>query len=157
DPAKSLLVLKPTSKLPMQSPDGNFERASYVVPVTHLGGLKMHVDDQSYKAFMAWIQDYARVVGDTYTSVEDLPADNWVPSKHVVILQDVPEAWTDRGRIQLFVHAWNTKDGAWESKPVAFTQGLLNPRRNAVGMLFLFGPVRSVGDKEPRSILPKNP
>jgi hypothetical protein len=147
DPAKSLLVLKPTSRLPQRKPDGGFE-PSYVMPVSHLGGLKMHVDDQSYKAFVAWIQDYANVVGDRYTSVADLPVDNWHPTRHAVILRDVPEAWPDGARVQFFVHARTAKDGAWESKPVAFTQALLNPRRNAAGMLFLFGPVRPADGQE---------
>jgi hypothetical protein len=150
DPANSLLVLKPTAKLPPQNADGDFQRPSYVAPVSHLGGLKMHVDDQSYKAFIAWIRDYANVVGDKYTSVADLPADNWLPSRHAVILRDVPEAWPDRARVQLFVYAWNAKEAVWEAKPVAFTQGLLNPRRTAAGMLFRFGPVRAAGDQVPK-------
>jgi hypothetical protein len=68
DPAKSLLVLKPTSKLPKKDADGKFEKTSSGEPVSHMGGLKMHVDDQSYKSFVAWIQDYSRVVGDQYAS-----------------------------------------------------------------------------------------
>jgi hypothetical protein len=107
----------------------------------------MHIDDQSYKAFMAWLQDYANVVGDKYTSVADLPADNWLPSKLAVILRDVPAAWPDRARVQFFVYAWNAKAAAWEEKPAAFTQSQLNPRRNAAGLLFLFGPVGAAADK----------
>ena len=139
EPTKSLLVLKPTAKLPPREDDGEVGRPTYTVPVSHLGGLKMHVDDQSYKAFVAWIQDYANVVGDKYTSVADLPPDNWHPSKHAVILRDTPAAWPDRARVQFLVHAWDAKAGGWQAKPVAFTQGLLNPRRNAAGLLFLFG------------------
>ncbi len=146
DPAKSLLVLKPTSKLPQNVVGGN-GLPSYVEPVSHLGGLKMHVDDQSYKAFMAWIQDYANVVGGKYRSVKDLPADNWQPSRHAVILRDTPQAWPDRARVQFFVHAWNAKDAKWQAAPVAFTQSVLNPRRNAAGLLFLFGEPRAIGDK----------
>jgi hypothetical protein len=139
DPRKSLLVLKPTAKVPGQNDQGEFERPSYAEPVSHMGGLKMHVDDQSYKAFVAWIQDYARVVGGRYTSVADLPADNWHPSKHVVIMKDVPEAWPDRARVQVFIHAWNAERASWGPRPVAFTQGSLTPRRTVVGVLFLFG------------------
>jgi hypothetical protein len=150
DPAKSLLVLKPTSKLP-QNVEGGNGRPSYVPPVSHLGGLKMHVDDQSYKAFVAWIRDYANVVGNKYTSAADLPADNWIPSRYAVILRDVPQAWPDRARTQFFVHAWNEKDGTWEPKPAAFTQSQLNPRRNAAGLLFLFGAERPAGVVDARS------
>ena len=58
EPAKSLLVLKPTAKVPRKNDQGELEKPSSSTPVTHMGGLKMHVDDQSYKAFIAWIQDY---------------------------------------------------------------------------------------------------
>ncbi|HUG89487.1 MAG TPA: hypothetical protein VML55_01550 [Planctomycetaceae bacterium] len=139
EPAKSLLVLKPTSKLPAKNEQGGFVPPSYAEPVSHMGGLKMHVDDPSYKSFIAWIQDYARVVGGEYASVEDLPADNWYPSPHVLFVQDVPQDWPTAARIQVFVHAWNDRAQSWESAPVAFTQGPVAPRRNVAGTLFLFG------------------
>jgi hypothetical protein len=103
-----------------------------------MGGLKMHVDDQSYKSFVAWIRDYARVVKGRYTSVTDLPADNWYPSKHAIFLNEVPDAWPDGVRVQLFVHAWNERRGTWEERPLAFTQNSVTPRRNVAGVLFLF-------------------
>lgn len=59
DPAKSLLVLKPTSKLPAKDDNGDFEKASSTEPVSHRGGLKMFVNDQSWKSFVSWIEDYA--------------------------------------------------------------------------------------------------
>lgn len=49
EPAKSLLLLKPTAKLPPRNAEGEFETPSSVEPVSHMGGLKMYVDDQSYK------------------------------------------------------------------------------------------------------------
>lgn len=140
DPRKSLIVLKPTSKVPAKDEEGNFAKPSYRDPVSHMGGLKMHVDDQSYKSFISWIQDYARVVGDQYTSVADLPPDNWYPSKHVLMLREVPSQWPSGARVQLFVHTWSGATRSWEPEPVAFTQGQVTPVRNVVGSLFLFGP-----------------
>lgn len=137
EPANSLLVLKPTSKLPQQIAKGEFEEPSYTEPVSHMGGLKMHRDDFSYKAFTAWIQDYARVVGDEYTSVADLPPDNWVPTEHAVFLQDVPADWPVLAPVQLFFHQWDEADQTWSTEPIAFTQGLVNPRRIVFGVLFL--------------------
>ena len=64
NPTQSLLVLKPTSKLPPKSKDGKFRIPPPGGPMYHMGGLKMHRDDHSYKAFIAWIQDYADVVGN---------------------------------------------------------------------------------------------
>jgi hypothetical protein len=137
DPARSLLLLKPTSKLPPKTAEGEFEDPSYADPVSHMGGLKMHVDDQSYKSFIAWIQDYARVVGEEYKSVDELPRDDWYASKLVLMIREAPEAWPVGARMQVFVHAWDSSSAAWSAEPVAFTQG--QAIRNVGGPLFLFG------------------
>jgi len=142
-PTKSLLVLKPTSKVPNKDENGQFEKPSFAEPVSHMGGLKMFVDDHSYKSFLAWIQDYARVVGGQYASPEELPPDNWHPTKHVLRLSDAPESWPDLTGVQLFVHAWNGETSAWEAEPIAFTQGIVTPRRMVNGSLFLL----AAGDK----------
>jgi hypothetical protein len=145
NPRKSLLVLKPTSKLPKKNEDGTFAPPSYTEPVSHMGGLKMHVDDPSYKAFIAWIQDYARVVGDRYAGVDELPVDNWHASQHVVLLQDAPESWPESLRIQFFIHAWDAQQESWSEEPIAFTQNSLTPRRIVGGPLFL---LRAAGSQE---------
>lgn len=136
-PARSLIVLKPTSKLPEKREDGTFAEPSSVEPVSHLGGLKMHPDDPSYKSFVAWIQDYARVVGDGYASVADLPADNWYASKQVLKLTQAPDAWAEGTPVQLVLHSWNEPDAKWSTEPVAFTQGTVTPMRVVNGALFL--------------------
>lgn len=137
DPAKSLIVLKPTAKLPAKTANGGLGSPSYVEPVSHMGGLKMHVDDPSYKAFIAWIRDYGNVVGDRYAAVDDLPADNWYASQHVLMLQDTPKAWPELARVQLLVHDWDKESGTWHQEPVAFTQNSVTPRNIVVGSLFL--------------------
>jgi len=148
DPRKSLLVMKPTSKLPKKGEDGKFEKPSYVEPLSHMGGLKMHPDDQTYKSFIAWMQDYANVVGDRYTSVDELPADNWYASKLVLKVTYAPAAWPTGIPVQLFVHSWNANNDAWEPEPIAFTQGTVTPRRMVNGALFLLAPKGSkVADK----------
>jgi hypothetical protein len=153
EPTKSLLVLKPTSKLPFRNEQGVFDKPSSAEPVSHVGGLKMHVDDQSYKAFIAWIQDYGRIVAGEYKSVDDLPADNWYASKTTIMIREVPEAWKAGTRIQLFVHAWDPKKSAWETEPVAFTQGSVTPIGNIAGALFLFG---SAGRETTNTLDPEN-
>lgn len=136
DPRKSLLLLKPLSKLPMKQENGEFEPPSSREPVTHMGGLKMHPDDQSYKSFVAWIQDYANVVQGKYVSVEDLPADNWMGTQKVIKLSNAPEDWNVGVPVQLFLHAWRDKDRSWSPEPIAFTQGTVTPRRLVNGALF---------------------
>ncbi len=148
NPQKSLLVMKPTSKLPGKDDAGKLLVPSAGEPVSHMGGLKMHPDDQSYKSFIAWIQDYARVVGDRYASVEELPADNWYPSKLVLRVAGAPEEWPIGIPVQLFVYSWNASDQSWESEPIAFTQGTVTPRRMVNGSLFLLastGPEHTTG------------
>ena len=140
NPKESLLLQKPMSKLPKKRDDGSFEDLSFVLPVSHGGGLKMHKDDQSYKSFIAWIQDYAKVVGNQYTSVEELPADNWYGSKIVLQVTDAPKAWPTGIPVQLLLHSWNEQDGSWNAEPIAFTQGTVAPRRMVSGALFLLAP-----------------
>lgn len=138
DPARSLLVLKPTAKLPPKDDSGKFEKPSSKDPVSHMGGLKMHVNDQSYKSFVTWITDYADVVGDKYVSVEDLPADNWVPTQRVLRLTNAPESWGSFTVVQMFVHGKGEEPGSWSKDPLAFTQSLVTPRRMVMGPLSVF-------------------
>ena len=147
DPAKSLLVLKPTARLPKKIGKGEFEAASYVEPVSHMGGIKMHANDQSYKSFVAWIQDYARVVKGEYASVAELPADNWFPSKMILRVKAVPADWEVGSPVQLFVHEWSEVKGEWDDDPVAFTQGTVTPRRFVNGALFLLGMGHDVSEE----------
>jgi hypothetical protein len=140
EPTQSLLVLKPTAKLPPKRADGEFEKPSSLAPVSHMGGLKMHVDDQSYKAFVAWIEDYARIARQEYRSSADLPRDNWYPSKHVLRIKDVPANWEALSRVQLFVHPRDPEGQQWSPEPIAFTQSLVTPRRFVNGSLFLLKP-----------------
>jgi hypothetical protein len=71
--------------------------------------------------------------------VDELPRDNWYPTQHVLMIRGAPEAWPDGAVVQLFVHAPSGATGgtSWESEPIAFTQGRLNPRRMVNGMLFI--------------------
>jgi hypothetical protein len=139
-PAKSLLVLKPLAKAPDKDAAGQFEKPSYAEPVTHGGGRKMFEDDHTYKSFLAWLQDYARVVRDDYSSVDDLPPDNWHPTNQVLKLTDAPEAWPALTPVQLTIHAWNENQSTWDHHPIAFTQGPVTPRHLVFGSLFLIGP-----------------
>lgn len=139
DPRRSLLILKPTAKLPAKKEDGEFEKPSSVELVSHMGGLKIHVDDQSYKAIVGWIQDYSNVVGNRYKSVDDLPADNWQPTLRMLRMKDCPETWPVGTPVQLFVHQWDEQRATWNADATAFTQGTVTPKRIVNGSLFVFG------------------
>ena len=145
DPTQSLLVLKPTARVPKKTVAGQFEKPSSSLPVTHMGGLKMHVNDQSYKSFVTWIEDYARVIGDEYASAEDLPPDNWFPSKHVLRMKGLPDDIAVLTPFQLFVHSWDAGQSVFDDEPIAFTQAPLTPRRMVNGTIFLLGPKEASG------------
>ena len=149
DPQNSLLVLKPTSKIPPKDGEGRFMIPAPGEPMAHLGGLKMHRDDQSYKAFVAWIQDYGRTVNGEYTSTDELPHDNWHPTQRVLRISSVPGEWPVGIPVQLFVHSWNDKAADWSPQPVAFTQGTVTPAKKVNGALFLLGPNRATGSPQP--------
>jgi hypothetical protein len=151
DPARSLLVLKPTSKLPEKNDDGTFPIPPRHEPLYHLGGLKMHPDDQTYKSFVAWIQDYANVVNNQYASVDDLPADNWHGSQLVIRLMSVPDDLSEGLPVQMYIHARDDSNGGWSPEPVAFTQGTVTPNRVVNGALILF----RRGDSQPDGALPR--
>lgn len=136
EPANSLLVLKPTARLPSKLDDGEFDKPSSVLPVSHMGGLKMHRNDPSYKSFVAWIQDYANAANGKYISVDDLPQDNWIATQKILRVKDIPQSWGKSPVVQLFVYA-ASEDGAFGTRPVAFTQGPVTPRRMVNGPLFL--------------------
>lgn len=136
-PLESLLLLKPMAKLPPKGEDGKLGKPSSALPVSHMGGIKMHKDDHSYKAFAVWLEDYAKSVNGGYSTVQDLPEDNWFATDYVIRIADAPETWPVMATVQVFVHAWDEKKQAWSNLPVAFTQGKVAPRRLVVGSLFL--------------------
>jgi hypothetical protein len=150
DPKRSLLLLKPLSKLPKRGPDKTFEDPTYMEPISHMGGLKMHKNDQSYKSFLAWIGDYANVTSGRYTAVDQLPADNWFPTQSVLRLKLTPDDWETGSVVQLFVFARSDRgDQAWSPEPIAFTQGTVTPRQMVNGALFLLPDTTSDADNSP--------
>ncbi|MCA9128216.1 MAG: hypothetical protein KDB22_14080 [Planctomycetales bacterium] len=138
-PSQSLLILKPTSKVPPKDSAGVQEKPSSNGTVTHIGGLKMHEDDFSYKAFMGWLTDYAKINSGQYQSDSDLPSDNWFPTQLVVRVTGTPDSWQPLSVVQIFVHSWDDKTGSYSSDPIAFTQTRVGPRGMAIGSLFLLG------------------
>ncbi|MEM8735247.1 MAG: hypothetical protein AAGG44_13535 [Planctomycetota bacterium] len=136
-PAESLLLQKPTAKLPAKDASGKLNAPSSQIPVSHLGGIKMHKDDQSYKAWLHWLEDYSRSVSGDYNDESELPKDNWYPTQHVIRVKGIPATWPNLSKVQIFVHRWDEKDDGWADTPIAFTQSLVTPRKIVNGSLFL--------------------
>lgn len=136
EPRNSLLLLKPTARLPAKNEAGHFEKPSSQLPVSHMGGIKMHKEDHSWKAILTWVQDYSASVSNEYQSGDELPLDNWYPTEHVLRVKNLPQSWPIMRPVQIFVHRWDEATAAWEETPVAFTQTLVTPRRLLNGTLF---------------------
>ena len=151
-PSKSLLIQKPTAKLPAKGADGKLGRPSSEIPVSHMGGIKMHAGDQSYKAWLHWLEDYAASVSGNYHSADELPADNWYPTPHVVRIKGIPESWPNLSKVQVFVHRWDESANDWMARPVAFTQALVTPRKILNGSLFVIAKSDARKDLDPSGI-----
>ena len=141
EPLQSLLLLKPMAKLPALDENGVRANPSARIPVSHMGGIKLHKDDHSYKAFAAWLQDYASSVSGVYESDDALPEDNWFPTEHVIRFKELPATWPALSTAQVVVHRWDPERKAWSAEPAAFTQSIVTPRKMINGVLFaLAGP-----------------
>jgi hypothetical protein len=122
DAAATMSYLLASKLLNMKEPEKSLLLQKPLGEVKHEGGKKFLPGDQGYKAFRAWIEDYARIVGDKYTRAADLPAitdkierfgtDIWLK------LDKTPPAWGDR-LLQVAVYAWDAERKAWEETPIA--------------------------------------
>jgi hypothetical protein len=104
-PEKSPLLLKPLNE------------------VKHGGGKKFLPGDQGYKAFRAWLEDYAAIVKGRYKDAADLPpstnqrqfgSDIWLK------VNETPPEWGDK-LLAVRVYAWDATKRAWEKDPIAFS------------------------------------
>ncbi|TWT47104.1 hypothetical protein KOR42_42180 [Thalassoglobus neptunius] len=145
-PTKSLLVLKPMSKLPAKIGENELGPPSSSDPVSHYGGLKLHPNDQTYKAIIKWIDDYAQAVHGDYKIVSDLPQDLWIGTQQVVRLTNIPESWPVGETVQIFIHTWDEEHQMASDEPVAFTQGTVTPRHLVNGTLLVIAPRESASE-----------
>jgi hypothetical protein len=105
-PEKSLLLLKP------------------LMEVDHGGGKKFIQGDQGYQAFRAWLEDYAKTVGDRYATAAALPKTAGQPAGFGTNLwfklANTPPAWGE-SLVRTDIHAWDAAREAWEPAPIATT------------------------------------
>jgi len=105
-PERSRLLLKPLNE------------------IKHGGGQKMLTGDLTYKAFRAWLDDYARTVSDRYASAAELPKPKAGPAlfstETWLKLTDTPPEWADR-LLQVTLFAWDTNRRSWETEPIAIS------------------------------------
>jgi hypothetical protein len=104
DPAKSLLLRKP------------------LMEVEHKGGKKFLPGDLGYKAFRTWLEDYANIKRDRYTSAGELPNTQGLPERFGtdiwLKLNNTPPEWGDK-LLQVTLFAWDAEQNRWEDRPIA--------------------------------------
>jgi len=105
-PERSRLLLKPLNE------------------IKHGGGQKMLPGDMTYKAFRAWLDDYARTVNDRYANATELPKPKSGPAMFAteiwLKLINTPPEWADR-LLQVTLFAWSNEMNTWETEPIAIS------------------------------------
>lgn len=143
-PERSLLLRKPLNE------------------VKHGGGKKFLPGDQGYKAFRAFLEDYARTVGDRYPDASSLPKDQGTQSRFGTDiwfkLVNTPPAWGDH-LLQVDVYAWDGRKVSWEPSPIASSdRGVWGKGRlwqHNLTLLADKGSDRAAGWKSGRPALPQ--
>lgn len=105
-PERSLILLKPLND-----------------EVKHGGGVKFLVGDQGYKAFRAFLDDYAAVVAGKYATADELPKKPAVVqfgTEAWLKIQNTPPAWADK-YVAVKLFAWDAAGKTWQATPIATT------------------------------------
>ena len=121
-PEATLAYLRASKLIDMDAPEKSLLLRKPLEEVKHVGGKKFVVGDQGYKAFRAFLEDYARIMKDRYPDAASLPkaktdslafgSDIWLK------LTDTPPAWGDK-LLQVNIYAWDAKRKEWETRPIA--------------------------------------
>ncbi len=119
DPMATLRYLAEEELIDVAHPEKSTLLTKPTLQTKHKGGRKMLVGDRSYKQFLAFVTDYAAMVGGGYTSAEQLPeTPDLVPTPVPVILRvsGIPRRYADKP-MKVDVHAMT--DAGPSPQPVA--------------------------------------
>ena len=122
-PEETLDYLMQSKLIDVKQPDKSLLLTKPLNLVKHQGGVKFIVGDQGYKTMRAFVEDYAKIVGNKYTTVATLPKPSAVASfgtDRWIKLTNTPPAWGDKV-LEVRVFAWDDKAKAWEKAPIATT------------------------------------
>ncbi|MBX9626184.1 MAG: hypothetical protein K2X82_20465 [Gemmataceae bacterium] len=121
-PAATLAYLRASNLIDADKPEDSLLLKKPLNAVKHGGGQKFLPGDQGYKAYRAFLDDYARTVKDGYPDAKSLPKPDAGPRKFGtdiwLKLENTPPDWGDR-LAQVDVYAWDAAKGAWEPDPIA--------------------------------------
>ena len=121
-PEATLAYLRASKLIDLDAPEKSLLLRKPLNEVKHGGGQKFVVGDQGYKAFRAFLEDYARIMKDRYPDADSLPktkvsqlafgSDIWLK------LTNTPPAWGDK-LLQVNLFAWDSAKKKWEAEPIA--------------------------------------
>lgn len=121
-PEETLAYLRQSKLIDVDRPERSLLLRKPLNEVKHGGGQKFQPGDQGYKAFRAFLDDYARVVKDDYPDAASLPKSDAEPVRFGtdcwLKLTNTPDAWGDR-LLQVNVYAWDCRQNGWETSPIA--------------------------------------
>jgi hypothetical protein len=99
-----------------------------LMEVKHVGGKKFLMGDLGYKAFRAFLDDYANIMADKYATVADLPRDDktaYFGSDVWLKITNTKPEWGEK-LLMATVHAWDPQKKTWEEAPIAMTDRGVN-------------------------------
>lgn len=123
-PEATMRYLIATENINLKQPERSRLLLKPLNEIKHGGGQKMLPGDLTYKAFRAWLDDYARTVNDRYASAAELPSRKPAPAMFGTDIwlkfNNTPPEWADR-LLQVSLFAWDRGNNAWETKPIAIS------------------------------------
>ncbi len=123
-PEATMRYLITTENINLKQPERSRLLLKPLNEIKHGGGQKMLAGDMTYKAFRAWLEDYARTVNDRYASAADLPGSKPAPAMFGtdiwLKLNNTPPQWADR-LLQVSLFAWDRANNKWETRPIAIS------------------------------------
>ena len=88
----------------------------------------MLMGDASYRLFRAFLEVYAKTIGDAYARPSDLPKKDNFPeqffSKTELKIVNTPPAWAER-LLQVTLYAWDDRKKAWDAEPMAIADRMV--------------------------------
>ena len=122
--ARSLRYLLDSENVNVKQPERSRLLLKPLNEIKHGGGQKMLAGDMTYKAFRAFLDDYAKTVNDRYVAAADLPKSKSSPtlfgSDVWLKLNNTPPEWADK-LLQLTLFAWDESNNSWETEPIALS------------------------------------
>lgn len=122
-PEETLDYLMKSKLIDIKKPENSLLLLKPLNLVKHGGGIKFEKGDQGYKAMRAFLEDYARTMGESYTNADVLPKPSAFAqfgTERWIKIANTPPAWGDKV-LQVNVYAWDEKAKAWETDPIATT------------------------------------